>query len=294
MTHRGPYRPVHFLPQNPALSGCSQGWRLCTCFSFAMAASQGARNHYNPSGCDVFHSTGDTSGGVQLRQCVPLMTQHGIKVDVYTGDISTYGLAVNLQAGRGAVVQGNTKPLLSTSHRETAGPINHAIFVAGVSGGSVGNPTSASVYDPAADGRHAAWGTAAQGPQTWPWSLVLAFMAELRPWGDQDPRTLGPGRAYCALFPDTEPHYHSIHGGVPTSPLPDTLFGKKGASLTARYIRPGPGLSYKPAGTLRVGQGFVAYQWVNGEFVDGRQRWYGSHDGDQWVAAAGITGEGGS
>lgn len=294
MTHRGPYRPVKFLPQNPAKSGCSQGWRCCTPFSFAMAASQGSRHSYNPSGCDVFHSTGDTAGGITLRQCVPIMAQHGIHVDVYTGDISTYGLAVNLQAGRGAAVQGNTKPLLSTVHRSTGGPINHAIFLGGVHGGTVGHPGTVDVYDPAADGRHAAWGTAAQGPQTWPWGLALAFMAALRPWGDDDPRVLGPGRAYTAIFPDTEPHYHTLHGGFPTSPFPDTLRGRSGASLVARRLRPGPGTHYAPEGTLRVGQVFVAYQWVNGPMVDGRTRWYGSHDGDQWVAAAGITGEGGT
>lgn len=294
MTHRGPYRPSRFQPQNPAKSGCTAGWRCCTPFSFAMAGSQGSRHSVELTGCDVFRSTGDTAGGIRLSQCVPIMTKRGVHVDTYTGDISTYGLAVNLQAGRGAVAQGNTKPLLSTTHRATAGAINHAVFFAGVHGGTLGHPATVDVYDPAADGRHAGWGVAAQGPQSWPWSLALAFMAALRPWGDTDPRTLGPGRAYCALFPDTEPHYHSHHGGFPTNPLPDTLRGRKGASLLARRIRPGPGPQYKPMGTLRVGQTFTAYQWMNGPFIDGRQRWYGSHDGDQWVAAAGITGEGGS
>jgi len=85
-----------------------------------------------------------------------------------------------------------------------------------------------------------------------------------------------------------------LHGGVPTSPFPDTLRGRSGASLVSRRIRPGPGLQYEPEGTLKVGQTFTAYQWVNGPEVDGRVRWYGSHDGDQWIAAAGITAEGGS
>jgi len=294
MTHRGPYRPSHFQPQNPTLSGCAAGWRCCTTFSFAMAGSQGSRHSVELTGCQVFHSTGDTSGGITLDECVPIMRQHGVSVDTYHGDISTYGVAVNLQSGRAAAAQGNTKPLLSTSHRSTGGPINHCVVFAGTHGGTVGHPDTVDVYDPAADGRHVAWGTAAQGPQTWPWALALAFMAALRPWGDGDPRTLGPGRAYVALFPDTEPHYHSLHGGVPTSPFPDTLRGRSGASLPARRIRPGPGTQYAPIGTLQPGQVFSAYQWMNGVEVDGRIRWYGSHDGDQWIAAAGITGEGGT
>src|SRR5262245_51821116 len=234
MTHRGPYPPMIFQPQNPDKSGCAEGWRCCTPFGMAMAASQGSRWSWNPTGCQVFHSTNDQAGGIQLRQCVPIMTAHGIHVDVYTGDITTYALAVNLQSGRGANVQGNTKPLLSTSHRSTAGPLNHNVHVSEVRGGTLGHPKEALVYDPAADGRHAGWGVSARGPEWWPWSLVLAFAAALRPWGDGDPRTLGPGRAYAALFPDTEPHFHSKFGGVRTDPFPDHLKGRSGASLISR------------------------------------------------------------
>jgi hypothetical protein len=124
---------------------------------------------------------------------------------------------------------------------------------------------------------------------------VLAFAAALRPWGESDPRKLGPGKFYAGIFPDTEPHAHLRFGAVRTDPFPDTLRGKgASAGLVARRIRPGPGTQYAPLSVLKVGEVFVAWQWVNGPKVEGRIRWYGDHDGTHWIAAAGITGEGGS
>jgi hypothetical protein len=292
--------PSRFQPQGPAsrcvIQGRALGWLNCTCNSFAMATDQGSANRARLTGCDFRESTGDTAGGTTLAQNAPLAEAHGVDVDIYVGShtatnpgvVTPFWAALQLQAGRGVVVQGNTSALLNTSSQSTGSGVNHAVFVSAVKGGSSGAPSHAFVFDPAADGRRAGWGTAAQGPQWWPWSRLLAFAAALRPWGDGDPRKLGPGKWYCAVFPDTNPHVHLRKGARKSSPFPDrTRIDRTGGQWS--YRSPAYGTTNRSQ-HYADGELFVAYQYIT---VSDRN-WVGNHSGGQWIPAANLAHVGGN
>ncbi len=204
------YRP-HIAFEGPAtacvIDGHVLGWTNCTPASFAMAIERSTLGRVRLTACSVRDKTGDVSGGTTLDQNAYVSQQlYGIPTDVHNGNnvAQPAWTARQLQAGRPLVVQGNAGVLVGTKHRSTRGRVNHAVYVNEAVGGTLGVPEWAFVYDPAADGRVAGWGTAARGPQWWPWSLVLKFAAELQPWGDDDPRKLGAGKLYVAVFPDTD------------------------------------------------------------------------------------------
>jgi hypothetical protein len=183
------------------------GWTNCTPASFCMAIERSTLGRIRLTACSVRDKTGDVSGGTTLDQNAYVSQQlYGIPTDVHNGNNVALPAwtARQVQAGRPLVVQGNAGALVGTVHRSTQGRVNHAVYVNEVRGGTLGSPAEALVYDPAADGRVAGWGTAARGPQWWPWVLVLKFAAELQPWGDDDPRKLGAGKLYVAVFPDTD------------------------------------------------------------------------------------------
>jgi hypothetical protein len=286
--------PSRFLPQGPAtrcvIQGRALGWLNCTCNSFAMATDQGSANRVRLTGCDFRESTGDTAGGTTLAQNAPLAEAHGVKVSVYTGAnvVTPFWAALQLQAGRAIVLQGNTKVLLNTRLQSTGGAINHAVMLSRAIGGETGKPRAATVFDPAADGRVAGWGTAAQGPQDWTWDRVLAFAAALRPWGDSDPRVLGPGKWYCAVFPDTNPHVHLRKGARKSSPFPDrTRIDRTGGQWS--YRSPAYGTTNRSQ-HYADGELFVAYQYIT---VSDRN-WVGNHSGGQWIPAANLAHVGGN
>jgi len=231
------------------------------------------------TGCGVREATGDWAGGTTIEQCAAVAEQNGVHVEIRTGSsvASPSYLALSLQAGRGASLAGNTKP-------DGRGNVNHNVWVNEASGGSAGAPGNALVYDP--------WSA---GPAWWSWSRVMAFAHALHPWGESDPRTLanmGVSGVYCGLFPDTEPHFHSHYGGVRTSPFPDDVFGKKGASSAARTVRSGPGTKYKAIRVLAEGARFGAYQLVPGGAIGPADDWMGDHNGVYWISTNGVTGRG--
>ena len=295
-----PARP-HYQPQVPrgqsnscVLGGKPFGWLNCTPTSFAMAIEKASLGRLRPTGCNIREATGDRTAGTTLWQCRTVAeNEYGIAVEVHAGATVTsmVGVARQLRAGRGAVLQGDIGVAVGTSFRSTAGSVAHAIYLNEVRGGSIDTPSQALVYDPAANGRTARWGTAAQGPQWWPWGLVVKFAAALRPNGPGTP-VLGPGKAYVAFFPDTEPHVHLTFGGNRTNPFPDDLFGKKGTDDAARYVRPGPGLQYAHLRVLGVGARFGAFQVTHGGQWRGSDIWYGDHNGHYWIHSSGITGAG--
>lgn len=291
----GPGTPSRFLPQGPATScviqGHALGWLNCTCNAFAMATDQGSVNRVRLTGCDFRESTRDVAGGTTLLQNEPLAESRGVKVDVYVGSrvVTPYFGALQLQAGRGIVVQGNTKALLMTNSQSTGGPVNHAVFVSQVKGGTTGHPNQALVYDPAADGRVAGWGKAAQGPQWWSWGRLLNFAAALRPWGDGDPRVLGPGKWYCAIFPDTNPHFHPRYGGTRSIPFPDRTRIDRSTGQWS-YKTPAYGVTNRVQPKLEDGDLFVAYQYT----IRSGIKWAGNHDGTRWVPASRLSHVGGS
>ena len=212
-------RPTAVVHEGPVgscvIDGRELSWTNCTPASFAMAINRSTRGRIRLTACSVRDKTGDVSGGTTLDQNAYVSQQlYGLPTDVHNGNnvATPHWLAIQNQAGRGEVWQGNAGALVGTKYRSTRGRVNHAIFVNEMVGGTLGAPQWVLVYDPAADGRRAAWGTAAKSPQWWPWSLLLKFAAELQPASSSGGTTtshsddwkLGPGRVYTAVFPDTE------------------------------------------------------------------------------------------
>ncbi len=287
------YRP-HFQHQGPddncVIAGHLLGWDSCTCYSGAMAVDATTLGRLHPSGCTVRARTGDLSGGTTLRQMADaVQSLTGIFVTVYTGSnvISPERLAAYVRAGRKVVIQGNADAMIGTSFQSTAGPVNHAIELNSVYGGTtVGHPTSAEVFDPAADGRKRSYHVD-QGPSLWPWSLVLKFCANLRPNGPGTPR-LGSGKIYAGVFPDSEPHVKLRSGARKSSPFPDRTRANK--AKVGIYSSPGGAFKYSvPKDTLLVG-----YQYVEGPSAWGSTRWMGNDDGNEWVPVGALRLVGGS
>ena len=282
--------------QNPNINSCvidhkQLGWLSCTCYSVAMATNRSALAPNRHSGCEVRRFTGDTVGGTTLPQCAAFSEGHNQHVELHVGAkvSSAYYLAYQIGLGRSAVVQGNSGAMIGTKFRSTGTGVNHAIFVNQVRGGTPGDPSEAYVFDPAADGRSAGWGRAAKGPAWWPWSLVRSFAARLEPAGDGT-APIGPNKIYCAIYPDTEPHVHLAFSAKRTSPFPDHV--KTWSPTKGRVnVRSGPGKKYPIIAKMDHGTPWLAYQTK----VDGTgRRWYGNHNGNRWINASRLTGEGGT
>lgn len=292
-----PSRP-NWQPQGPAnrcvIAGRQLGWLNCTPTATAMGIEKSKLGANRPSGCNVRAaiSPADLVGGTTLPQCAGAAAKFGVTVDVHVGAnvASPKWLATQLQAGRGVVLQGNTGVLAGSGHRSTGTGVNHAVWVNEVRGGTLGYPNEALVYDPAADGRSASWGKAAQGPQWWPWNLVVAFGRALHPYGESDPRTLRNMDIlglYAGVFPDTEPHVHLHYGATRTTPFPDRVRVDQ-AALWA-HTTPNYGTTNRVTPRLERDDLFVAYQHVKraGEL------WLGNHDGGRWVPASKVRNVGG-
>lgn len=194
-----PVRPV-FQKEGPAsacvLRGRNLSWFNCSTLSTAMGIDKSTLGRIRISGCQVRDETGDYAGGTTIPQMVTVCTSHGVSTEQHVGAnvASPWYAAYQLALGRGFVLQGNTHP-------DGRGNVNHAVWVNEPVGGEPGTPTGALVYDP--------W---SNGPVVWPWSKVKTFAAALHPWGESDPRTLGPGKFYCLIFPKTRPPLVSLWG----------------------------------------------------------------------------------
>jgi hypothetical protein len=192
------YRPA-FQVEGPAtacvLHGQALGWKNCTPLSGGMALDAATGGRTVVSGCQLRDETGDYYGGVTLPQVAAAIETHGVHVEVHVGaGVCTPGYAATqLRAGRPLILQGNTLP-------DGRGNVNHAVEVNGVSGGTLTVPAYADVGDP--------W---SKGFAAWPWWKVLTFAAALHPWGETDPRTLGPGKFYAGILPAPPPTSHVVH-----------------------------------------------------------------------------------
>jgi hypothetical protein len=195
-----PYRP-HFQIEGPA-TACvihdhDLGWQNCTPLSGGMALDASTSGHIVISGCQIRDETGDDIGGVTLPQVAAVIESHGVHVDVHVGAgvCTPQYAAVQLRARRPIILQGNTLP-------DGRGNVNHAVEVNDVWGGTrLDTPAYAMVFDP--------WST---GPAAWPWWKVLTFASALHPWGETDPRTLGPGKFYAGILPaQAIPDTHVVH-----------------------------------------------------------------------------------
>jgi hypothetical protein len=271
-----------FLIEGPAsaciINGHYLGWKNCTTLSFAMGIDKSTLGKVRLSGCQVRDETGDTIGGTTIEQCAKVALNHGVRVEVHTGpNVCTPAYAATqLQAGRGFSLSGNTSAIGKTN-------TNHNIWINHCSGGTLGHPAYAAVYDP--------W---SKGVSTWTWAKVLAFAAALRPWGEADSRTLGPGKFYSGIFPDTEPHMHPRFAAVKTTPFPDRAVVNVKAGTKAN-VRSGPAKTYSVVATLADGAAWVSWQYkANGGTDNGTTGWYGNHDGTRWTHQSNLSGKGGA
>lgn len=196
-----------FQEQGPAdncvIGGKNLGWLSCTSYSAAMGIDWASRGEFTPSGCTVRRRTEDTIGGLTLAQVEPVIEEYGIATDRRTSwRAATPAIVANrVGTGDGLLAQGNTGVLIGTRYQSTAGYVNHCVWVQGPGYGwrhvnGVWRPDLIDVFDPAADGRF----DFAQGPDRWTWNTLMRFCAALRPNGDSDPRTIGPGKAWVLFL----------------------------------------------------------------------------------------------
>jgi hypothetical protein len=313
-------RPV-FQRQGPGtnckIAGKNLGWESCTAYSMAMGIDAYTGGRIRPTGCKIREGTGDLIGGLTLRQVADVaQARYGIRVAVRSGGttIAPNKAARLIRAGRGFVLQGNAAVLLGTPSQSTGGPVNHAIWVQAVRGGTDDVPDQVLVYDPAADGRRGL----AKGPQWWPWSRLVAYAADLR-MDDAGVRRLGPGRFYAGFLPprpdaEAEDSHHPTPAPAPAPPRPPAeppvKLAKNGQKTDPCPVRlraaPPPGrrvnvrrrtdLSKESiVDLLAKGDLFIAYQTTTrGMQPPGAvsRAWYGNRDGTEWVHNSGVRREG--
>ena len=203
------------------INGKMLGWVSCTAYSMAMGIDASTLGAKKPTGCEVRKHTNDLVKGLTLSQVAAVAAEtYGVTVKVRTGKhtIAPDKAWEQASLGRGFVLQGNCDALINTKFRSTKGAVNHAVWVNRVRGGTPGHPKEARVFDPAADGRHAPWGTADKGPSWWPWETVVAFAANLR---NDSGQKLGSGRMYAGFVPKPAPlpgGAYPVHHWVPGHP----------------------------------------------------------------------------
>lgn len=283
-----PTQPL-FLEEGPphpcTINGKNLTWTQCTPLSTSMLIDRSTLGAKRPDPCTFRKQTGDTSGGTTLPQCAAVAkNNYGVTMEVHTGSnvCTPYYFAYQLALGRGAVLQGNTSAI-------GKGNVNHAIEANQAKGtwttdGKTFACSGVYIYDP--------W---SKGPAWWSWDKVKAFAAALRPWGEFDSRTLGPGKMYAMFGPDTEPHVHlHFNGSRQTVPFPDQQVIRSPAAGRKVNVRTGPGTNYPVVMALESGTRWNSYQVTdNGQVLAGSGRWWGNHDGNRWIHNSGLTGQGG-
>lgn len=295
------WRPASIIFEGPSescvIDGKALGWTNCSPASVAMGISKSSRHTHNPDDCTLRRLTGDTTGGTTLSQFEAITRRYGVEMEVRTGGRACTPVyaAGQLHDGRGFALQGDAGQLVGTRFRSTAGRVNHCVWAnegrgwhADPNGHLI--PSEVLVYDPAADGKLSSFGRRARGPAWWPWGLVLQFASHLHPWGEGDNRTLGPGKFYAALFPDTEPHVHLRYAGSErTTPMPRALTIHPPTAGKRQNVRKGPSTRYAVVATMAAGARFTAYQQnTHGQLLEGSRLWYGDHNGTRWVHSSGL------
>jgi hypothetical protein len=295
------YRP-RFQQQGPAsrcvIDGKHLGWLSCSAYGMAMLIDRATLGSERPSGCAVRSKTGDTVGGLTIPQVANAALSWGVTVErrVGTNTASPAYAWQQLYNGRAFVLQGNSGAMVNTDYQSTGGPVNHLLTA--IDGrnyrlvNGILRPDQVLVYDPAADGRYP-W--VDQGPTWWPVGLVMEFAAELRPWGDNDPRRLGPGKFYSAFARDTEPYVLLRHGAKRTSPFPDRVRADRAdGRLINVYDRPDHKNGRRVA-TLEPDELWLAWQvTTSGQVYRDSRKWYGNRTGTQWIHEYRLRREGGS
>lgn len=291
------------IPQRPhkavQLDGHPLGGLSCTCGAMAMGIARASLGKHKPTCGRIRDLTGDRTGGTTLPQVAAVAERsYDVHVDLRVGSnvISPASAMLRTMDGQGFVAQGSAAALKGTpvSASETFTG-NHAVWVNEGRGWrlvqGLWQPDEVLVYDPLADGRRDGIDDM---PSWWDYDQFLDFCRLLKPWGDSDPRRLGPGRIYAGFVRDTEPHAHYKSGGSKTTPFPDRTRAK---SVDGRRVnvRSAPSTSASLVDTLTGGELFIAYQrTTSGQKVDGSAIWYGDHNGTRWVHTSGLTHKGGT
>jgi len=136
-----------FQAQNPAISHDPNGWVNCTAYAAAMAGDFDSCGSIALTGERIRSLSSEPvpdpkSPGLNLRQVDDALNRYGVDLETRYR-LPWADFVRKIDKGEGAILQGATGPLLSTTYRSTAGDINHAIFV----------PPGWGAMDPAADGR---------------------------------------------------------------------------------------------------------------------------------------------
>jgi hypothetical protein len=266
-----------FQAQNPAISHDPNGWVNCTAYAAAMAADFDTCGKVYMTGQRVRALSDERtpdprSPGLNLAQVDDALRRMGVDLDTrYRLPWDTFAARIN--AGQGAVLQINTRPLLSTPYRATAGAIGHAIFV----------PPGWGVMDPAADGRGIGRGNYHEyDAKAYPRDLLRRAAGELVLGHEADgtPIVLGLGRVFASFTRDQRAIYRwSLH---PLGSAKRRLFYvytvKAGAIVTRRLDSTGgvpPTLCTPPRRYPRPGHASVSLVQLRegsrrGRWVDAR------------------------
>lgn len=271
------------------------GWSSCTCYAMAMGIDKATAGQTVALGCAIRKFTDDTDAGTKLSQVAAVSKAHyGVEWTVRVGSkvIEPVSAAHELKRDRPILLQGNTGPLIGTTHQDTNGPVNHCVELNEGAGWDGDTPSQVLVFDPAADGRR----DLANGPQWWSWNTVLRFAAALRPAGDDRPGVLGPGHWYAAFGPVTPPWAELHYGAKRTHPFPDRTRADQlvKGHLVNVHSSPTSG-NASVVDHLADGELFEAWQvTTKGDSLAGSTRWYGNQNGTRWVHEHWLTHEGGA
>jgi hypothetical protein len=250
-----------FTAQNPDISGYSLGWSSCTAFAAEMAASFDRQVPQLTTGGAIRQKTGDTLGGLTLAQIdLALRTYWSVDLDTVYRD-SWANFAAQINAGRGAILQGGYGPI-ADSRFDAGGGFrgNHAIFIAP---GWIG-------MDPLADGRRS--GIYKYHGEAYTQSVLKAFAGKLNT-GSQ---LLGAGLVYAAF---TRPHIaqayrlripagpygvYTVSNGVVTGSRV-AITGGFSAMCSAPRLYPWP--NHTSQRLVRLTSGSHAGQFVRGTYA---------------------------
>ena len=193
-----------FQPQNPAINGYSLGWASCTAYSAAMAASFDRQVKMATTGEAVRRATGDTSGGLTLKQVDAALNQiTNVNLSVYYR-LPWALFAKFIDSGMGGILQVWYAPIADSRFDAGRGfRENHAVFV----------PPNWAAMDPLADGRYGEAYKYRNEP--YPRELLkrAAGKLDIRARRTDPYKPLGYGYVYAAMTRDNVHTYRVRYGG---------------------------------------------------------------------------------
>ncbi len=282
--HQGP-------DSNCVIDGAKLGWLSCTAYAMAMLIDAATEGTSRPKGCQVRRRVRprDIDAGLTLGQVATVAERHyDVAVSVRTGPnaIPIAKAVERIRSGRGFLLQGNNEAFGMR-------PVNHAIYVHEVRGGTPQEPAEALLFDP--QRTHEGWV---------PWATILDFGAGLR-LNPSGTLKLGRERLYAGFVPrQLTPAEAQVE---PPTIAHDGVKLRFGATRLPHRIRtradPPAGRRVNVRSTpRRLDAGavidllgprelFVAYQRVEAGALppgSGSRVWFGNKEGTEWVHVSGL------